>query len=95
MPVPMRRNTAEVWDPYVPGDFDWHVTESTRMLVFIDPVGHYIGVHVQPGTIEAPGTGPLWQWDGNEDKPTLTPSVLNLAPGGWHGWVRGGELVDA
>lgn len=35
---------------------------------------------------------PAWQWDGNEDKPTLTPSVN--AEGIWHGWVRAGRLVS-
>jgi len=34
----------------------------------------------------------IWTWDGNEDKPTLTPSIL--APGQWHGWLRGGRLVS-
>ncbi|MDY6979357.1 MAG: DUF6527 family protein [Pseudomonadota bacterium] len=31
-----------------------------------------------------------WQWDGNREKPTLSPS-LHL-PGHWHGYLRGGEF---
>lgn len=31
-----------------------------------------------------------WQWDGNEEKPTLHPSVH--LPGRWHGWFRNGRM---
>ncbi len=31
-----------------------------------------------------------WGWDGNEDKPTLQPSLLN--PGEWHGHLKQGRL---
>lgn len=33
-----------------------------------------------------------WQWDGDQEKPTLTPSIncVDL----WHGWVRAGRLVS-
>lgn len=33
---------------------------------------------------------PSWQWDGNEEKPTLSPSVH--LPGRWHGWFRNGRM---
>lgn len=36
---------------------------------------------------------PVWQWDGNREAPTLTPSI-NVV-GRWHGWLRNGELVTA
>jgi hypothetical protein len=33
-----------------------------------------------------------WQWDGNEDAPTLTPSVLQSGmPCKWHGFLTAGE----
>ena len=31
-----------------------------------------------------------WTWDGNEDAPTLTPSVHHV--GAWHGWIRAGRM---
>ena len=31
---------------------------------------------------------PRWQWDGNHDAPTLSPSVHWV--GHWHGWLRNG-----
>jgi len=33
-----------------------------------------------------------WQWDGNEDAPTITPSIHVLEH--WHGWMKNGELVS-
>ncbi len=36
--------------------------------------------------------GRYWDWDGNEDKPTLTPSIN--AVGSWHGWVRAGRMAS-
>lgn len=45
--------------------------------------------------------GSLWTWDGDEERPTLSPS-LHLQIGGtaevprrtlWHGWLRAGRLV--
>lgn len=40
---------------------------------------------------------PVWQWDGNREAPTLSPSIGVLdGKGGfrWHGWLRGGKLVN-
>ena len=45
---------------------------------------------------------PLWQWDGNREKPTLTPSIniLQLDDAGnrigehWHGWLTAGEFLS-
>lgn len=36
--------------------------------------------------------GPSWEWDGNVDAPTLSPSVHDMPQGvtHWHGWLRGG-----
>ena len=33
---------------------------------------------------------PGWHWDGNLDKPTLTPSIHHV--GVWHGYMRAGRL---
>lgn len=34
----------------------------------------------------------IWAWDGNEDKPTLTPSIH--CTGIWHGYLTNGRLVS-
>lgn len=35
---------------------------------------------------------PSWEFDGNRDRPTLTPSVHS--PGNWHGFITAGRLVS-
>ena len=35
---------------------------------------------------------PKWHWDGNDDKPTLTPSLRKTAGCQWHGWLTAGEF---
>ncbi len=38
---------------------------------------------------------PSWQWDGNEDKPTITPSVLTrMGDEEWHGFFTAGRMVS-
>lgn len=37
--------------------------------------------------------GPTWVWDGNEEKPTISPSVLHI--GHWHGWLKNGMWTQA
>ena len=43
-------------------------------------------------TIIQDNFGPVWGWDGNEDKPTLSPSLH--WPGQWHGHLVAGRLVS-
>lgn len=38
-------------------------------------------------------SGDSWEWDGNEDAPTLSPSINHT--GCWHGWLRAGVFVVA
>lgn len=40
--------------------------------------------------ISVPGR---WKWDGDEDKPDITPSIHHV--GVWHGFVRAGPLAEA
>lgn len=36
-----------------------------------------------------------WAWDGNQNAPTITPSIdfENGRPGAWHGYLTAGEWV--
>ena len=36
--------------------------------------------------------GVHWEWNGNEEAPTLTPSVDGSEQGGWHGHITDGEM---
>lgn len=35
-----------------------------------------------------------WEWNGDEEKPTLHPSVLQRSGCRWHGYLRDGVWVD-
>ena len=55
---------------------------------------HRLYVERQPDNWAAPG--PVKAWDGDLERPTLTPSIQTLpAEGGWHGYITEGNLVDA
>ena len=40
---------------------------------------------------KCPGSWASWEWDGDKEKPTLTPSILRN--GVWHGYLRKGYWV--
>ncbi len=88
-----------------PGDFSFRTTESAAgqtylLLWHILPDGSVGAIPIEPIPIAArptwthgdPPKCHTWQWDGNRERPTLTPSVH--APGRWHGWIRGGRMVS-
>jgi len=83
-----------------PGDFGWdtdspNTTDPEKMAET-----RYLYLHL-PGETRwgalcvrrgAPGGDRVWGWDGNEDKPTLTPSIYHV--GVWHGYLRAGRLIS-
>ena len=72
-----------------PGDFSWGPeVEGTRHLYLCLPGDtNLAAIKVQRG---APGGLRVWGWDGNEDKPTIAPSIH--CPGLWHGYLEAGHL---
>ena len=96
-PIAMRRMQSD--DLSSAGDFYWEVGEDgSRFLSLAEPTPRpdnsggwtYARIPVRQGPNE---TGKYWGWDGNEDAPTLTPSIHTI--GHWHGWVRAGRLIEA
>lgn len=79
------------------GDFYWFIPEGKRKLIVALP--WYIDRNPEAFVagdwpIDHPNfNGAQWSWDGNEDVPTLMPSLH--WEGLWHGWVREGYLVEA
>ena len=76
-----------------PGDFAWSFDsealngERTYLYVCLPGFLDMSAIEVQRG----PARGErVWGWDGNIDKPTLTPSIN--AAGHWHGFLRAGRL---
>jgi hypothetical protein len=63
----------------------------------------YFGCPRRPGTECSvllkpwPISAPTWDWDGNEEAPTLLPSINCNGTGGcgWHGFIKAGKLIDA
>ena len=71
------------------GAWDWRMADDgkTRYLNFTCPCGCGVASMIPVTTV--PG-GHGWKWDGNEEKPTLSPSIQKLTPCRWHGYLRAG-----
>lgn len=41
-----------------------------------------------------PTPGPKWEWNGNVDKPTLTPRLFKLTGCQWHGTLKDGIFQE-
>lgn len=71
-----------------PGDFSFN-HDFTWLYVWLPGFDHPDSIQIQKGQ---PGGSRVWGWDGNEDKPTITPSIH--APNQWHGHMKAGRLVS-
>jgi hypothetical protein len=80
------------------GEFAWGDENGVRYIMIAlpcpraDAPDNYI-MNYLPVINGGNMPGKRWGWDGNEDAPTLTPSIHCI--GHWHGWVRNGALVEA
>lgn len=61
-----------------------------RLPSFNDPDGGIAVLPVEPGTPQV-----RWDWNGNRESPTLTPSILHHGNPEWHGYLTDGKLVPA
>lgn len=68
------------------GDFRFD-DEFEHLYVWLPGTTGPDAIRVKRG---APGGDRVWGWDGNVEKPTLTPSIH--APGQWHGYMVAGVL---
>jgi Family of unknown function (DUF6527) len=100
-PMVYHATKGESFFDYAPGHFYWAVSDvdGERRIWMMLPrqdndEGSPCCIPVQPA-INANGAS--WGWDGNLEKPTLTPSVFHdphnpASPHHWHGWVTQGEM---
>lgn len=67
-----------------PGDFYWSPSNDPHRISMLCPCGcgNLIGAKVK-------GEG-AWQWNGDLDKPTLSPSIRVLSGCCWHGYLIDG-----
>lgn len=108
----MVRNASEVWsNSEPPGTFDIedhpHGVEGqpgvTAHILFVCPNGKRCSVFVGPAPVERPRPDACytWGWNGDKDRPTLTPSINCIAEKdgkptggcGWHGFIANGEMT--
>ena len=84
MSEPVKATRRHEYDELInPGDFKWNGV-GELWIYFRCPCGcgDIFGVPVQ---------GPKrWDFNGNMDAPTLTPSLLRLDGCGWHGYLTDG-----
>lgn len=81
------------------GTFAWRTeapdatTPGGRYLLYRCPRDQGLcGVPIRPNVLP---NGAGWSHDGNDDAPTLTPSVNCVGGCGWHGFIRAGVMTDA
>lgn len=107
----MVRDVRDEWPEDEPvGSFDIETNPhgikgypgATGHLMFVCPNGKRCGVLIGPAPVPKPNPNALaiWGWDGNADKPTLTPSINCIAEKdgkptggcGWHGFITLGVM---
>lgn len=108
----MHRNDRDEWPAWVPiGTFDLEAGPghgvqgypgASGHIIFVCPNGRRCSVLVGPQPVGRPHEDALciWGWDGNLEKPTLTPSINCLAEKdgkpasgcGWHGHITEGVI---
>jgi hypothetical protein len=95
-PIAMCRVSDEIeWEgPKACGEFFWRDVNGCRVLVVAVPMNSNMRPLLTEWTIDHKnGCNAQWGWDGNEDAPTLTPSLHAL--GIWHGRISNGQLIEA
>ena len=101
-----RSEEVDLWDPAVPeGTFFWDTQQigaETILIIWIKMPyevtrsghpWHCLRVR-RKGDPERVPPEPWWEWDGDEDRPTLTPSI-GCGPSeerDWHGYMTRGRL---
>lgn len=85
---------ATVRESVQKGDYQFTKDEATgqRWFWFKCPgsCGQVSAIALRP-VVKA--SGHSWEFDGNEDAPTLSPSINHV--GCWHGFLRGGVFSPA
>lgn len=111
MPEPgnMRRDSRDEWPKDEPvGSFDIEphrvqgYPQSTAHIIFVCPNGKRCSVLLGPAFVDRPNPDGLciWGWNGDMERPTLTPSVNCIAMKdgkptggcGWHGHITNGVM---
>jgi hypothetical protein len=86
------------WDELdngVKGDWAFFNDDAMIIVKYGDHIAALAFLYIR----DAPKGYPQWQWDGNREAPTLSPSILVRGPKGqpdiWHGYLIAGKLKEA
>jgi hypothetical protein len=78
---------------------DWCFLSDDGLIAIRYAEDPFRGLVILPIAKEVMPGKPHWQWNGNKEAPTLSPSIqVHAYPGwteGWHGYLREGKLIDA
>lgn len=83
-------------DGLAPGSYAFFTAytepRAIRGMIFVCPCGcgDRSPVHFTTGET----THPRWTWNGNREKPTLTPSLNKTSGCLWHGYLTDGEFRE-
>jgi len=107
--IPMKRNDSDEWPADEPvGSFDISLgtvenSKATAHILFVCPNNKTCGVLLGPSFVgrSASFDHCVWQWDGNMEHPTITPSINCIAEKdgkptggcGWHGYITNGAML--
>lgn len=98
LPAPVKATLVEdVDDRGAAGAFEFTTYQGEIAgMIYVCPCGcgreGYLRFRGAPRPPEE-ADRPSWEWDGNREAPTLSPSVLHRDH--WHGYLRAGMWVQA
>lgn len=110
LPAPVKAIASDdVDEDHRPGAFEFYTAADTvpgvvRGLIYRCPCGcdTLHGLPFPPLSEDDVKYGRhKWEWDGNRETPTLSPSILSHEGGSrdgpthWHGWLQGGFFNQA
>jgi len=79
----------------IPGDSFSQPREGPQPYIWLKvpaPGGGYEHARLPMKPAPPNDVGASWTWDGNRERPTLTPSIHCV--GVWHGYLTAGRLVS-
>lgn len=106
--IEMVRDNRDSWPEDEPkGSFDIELGTlkdyaSTAHIIFVCPNGRWCSILLGSTFVDrsSPDRLCVWQWNGNLEKPTITPSINCIAEKdgkptggcGWHGFIDNGIM---
>lgn len=82
---------------FKPGAFAFEKREGSASIwgyiLFTCPCGCGSFSRLAVGMGKKPTSSPTWEWNGDREAPTLSPSIHHI--GHWHGWLKAGYFTQA